>query len=144
MTELYRLQRQQSFANLDSEHLDSYELGWKARGLPWLEFNVAAFHMEKRNVILRESNGFNVSNGATRHRGVEYEVILFDEDRDGAIQNIALKLNGTVARHEYAFSRAVEGGETIISGNDVDTAPRQIHSASRSLVGLSSPATSLR
>lgn len=130
MTELYRLQRQQSFANLDSEHLDSYELGWKARGLPWLEFNVAAFHMEKRNVILRESNGFNVSNGATRHRGVEYEVILFDEDRDGAIQNIALKLNGTVARHEYAFSRAVEGGETIISGNDVDTAPRQIHSAS--------------
>ena len=28
-TELYRLQRQQSVADLDSESLDSVELGWK-------------------------------------------------------------------------------------------------------------------
>ena len=28
-TELYRLQRQQSVADLDSENLDSVELGWK-------------------------------------------------------------------------------------------------------------------
>ena len=32
------------------------------------------------------------------------------------------------ARHEYDFSRAIEGGETIIDGNDVDTAPRNLHS----------------
>ena len=31
------------------------------------------------------------------------------------------------ARHEYAFSRAIEGGETIVDGNDVDTAPRNLH-----------------
>ena len=37
-------------------------------------------------------------------------------------------LAGTVARHEYTFSRSVEGGETIVAGNDVDTAPRNIHS----------------
>jgi iron complex outermembrane recepter protein len=35
---------------------------------------------------------------------------------------------GTFARHEYTFSRAVEGGETIVAGNDVDTAPRNVHS----------------
>ena len=29
--------------------------------------------MRKTNVILREANGFNVSNGVTTHRGVEYE-----------------------------------------------------------------------
>ena len=29
--------------------------------------------MKKNNVILREANGFNVSNGSTTHRGVEYE-----------------------------------------------------------------------
>ena len=39
-------------------------------------------------------------------------------------------LDGTVARHEYDFSRAIEGGETIVNGNDVDTAPRNVHSLS--------------
>ena len=37
-------------------------------------------------------------------------------------------LNGTIARHEYDFSRAIEGGETITRGNDIDTAPRNVHS----------------
>jgi outer membrane receptor protein involved in Fe transport len=76
--------------------------------------------MKKNNVILRETNGFNVSNGATRHRGFEYEARLDH-------QRWSLSLNGTFARHEYAFSRAVEGGENIVSGNDVDTAPRNLH-----------------
>ena len=29
--------------------------------------------------------------------------------------------------HKYAFSRAIEGGETIIDGNEIDTAPQQVH-----------------
>jgi iron complex outermembrane recepter protein len=118
-TELYRLQRQQSEADLDSESLDSIELGWKHTG-DFLSLNGAFYEMKKRNVILRETNGFNVSNGATRHRGFEYEARL-----DAERWNLAL--NGTFARHEYAFSRAIEGGETIVSGNDVDTAPRNLH-----------------
>ena len=122
MTELYRLQRQQSVADLNSESLDSVELGWKYRNALFAA-NTAFFAMNKRDVILRETNGFNVSNGATRHRGFEYEV-----RRDFA--HMTLALNGTVARHEYAFSRSVEGGETIVKGNDVDTAPRNIHSLS--------------
>ena len=129
MTELYRLQRQQSVADLDSERVDSWELGWKARDLLGSGFNfaVALFDMRKRNVILRESNGFNVGNGETSHRGLEYEItsryfiLPLRED-------ILLTFTGTVARHEYGFSRAVEGGETIIKGNDIDTAPRNVHS----------------
>jgi iron complex outermembrane recepter protein len=118
-TELYRLQRQQSEADLDSESLDSVELGWKYQGALF-SLNGAFYDMKKSNVILRETNGFNVGNGATRHRGFEYEARL-DPGRWTA------SLNGSVARHEYAFSRAVEGGETIVSGNDVDTAPRNLH-----------------
>jgi outer membrane receptor protein involved in Fe transport len=38
-----------------------------------------------------------------------------------------MRATGTYARHEYGFSRAVEGGESIVEGNDVDTAPRQVH-----------------
>ena len=120
MTELYRLQRQQVEASLESESLDSVELGWKTH-FGFISLNTALYEMKKRNVILRETNGFNVSNGATRHRGFEYEA------RYEGIRTI-VTLGGTVARHQYDFSRAVEGGETIVSGNDVDTAPRNVHS----------------
>jgi len=121
-TELYRLQRQQLAASLDSESLESLELGWKF-GSGAYSANTAFYAMKKDNVILRETNGFNVGNGSTRHRGFEYEL-----RRDGVHTTVAL--NGTYARHEYAFSRAIEGGETIIDGNDVDTAPRNLHSLS--------------
>jgi outer membrane receptor protein involved in Fe transport len=79
--------------------------------------------MRKDHLILRETNGFNVGEGSTHHRGFEYEL-----RRDG--DHTTVSLNGTFARHEYAFTRAIEGGETIVDGNDVDTAPRNLHSLS--------------
>ena len=124
-TELYRLQRQQSVADLNSESLDSVELGWKFR-VANFSVNTALYEMKKSDLILRETNGFNVSNGATRHRGFEYEATL-DAWR------WVVSANGTVARHEYDFSRAIEGGETIVDGNDIDTAPRNVHSLSLGL-----------
>jgi outer membrane receptor protein involved in Fe transport len=120
MTEVYRLQRQQVVAGLDSEELESLEAGWKFRGERF-SLSTALFDMDKRNVILRESNGFYVSDGRTAHRGFEYEA-SFDI---GA--RYSLTAAGTYARHEYEFSRAIEGGETIVAGNDVDTAPRHVH-----------------
>jgi iron complex outermembrane recepter protein len=36
---------------------------------------------------------------------------------------------GSYARHEYAFDLAIPGGEVIVDGNDVDTAPRWLGSA---------------
>jgi len=120
MTEVYRLQRQQTEADLRSEELDALEAGWKFRN-DIFSLSTAVFSMDKKNVILREANGFNVSNGRTTHRGVEYEA------RARVTPWLGLRAAGTYARHEYDFSRSVEGGETIIKGNDVDTAPRQVH-----------------
>ena len=122
MTELYRLQRTQDVADLDSEQLDAIEVGVKGS---WriADVSVAAFDMDKRNVILRESNGFNVSNGRTSHRGLEYEL------RWRPVDGIELTGAGTSVRHRYEASRAVEGGERIVAGNDVDTAPRNVHRA---------------
>jgi outer membrane receptor protein involved in Fe transport len=119
-TELYRLQRQQSIASLDSERIDAAELGWRWRSGP-LSLDLAAFTMEKKDVILRDAVGFNVSGGRTRHRGLEYE---FDWSIGGGW---TLAGSGTVARHEYRFTAAVEQGEQITSGNDIDTAPRGLH-----------------
>ena len=72
MTEVYRLQRQQTAADLDSEQLDAAELGWKYYRRT-LSVSAALYDMKKEHVILRDSNGFNVSNGSTSHRGFEYE-----------------------------------------------------------------------
>lgn len=120
MTEMYRLQRQQSAAELDSESMEALEAGWKLRGARY-SLKASLYAMKKRHLILRESNGFNVSDGRTTHRGFEYEATWNPHDR------LAVRAAGTFARHEYAFSRAVEGGETITDGNDIDTAPRQVH-----------------
>jgi iron complex outermembrane receptor protein len=119
MTELYRLQRDQSVAALDSEQADALELGTKAALGDW-HVEVAAFDMDKKDLILRESNGFYVGNGRTSHQGVEYQVAW------QAMPTLSASIGGTYARHRYEFSRAVEGGENIVSGDDVDTAPRDL------------------
>jgi outer membrane receptor protein involved in Fe transport len=120
MTELYRLQRGQQVAELKPEELNSLELGLKGA---WQDvgFALALFDMDKSGVILRESNGYNVANGRTSHQGVEYDL------RWRARPSLELAVAGTYALHRYDFSRQVDGGETIRAGNDIDTAPRDIH-----------------
>lgn len=119
-TELYRLQRQQTVAALDSERLDSVEAGWIG-SWPRLRAAAAVYSMRKRNVIIRDSNAFNIGNGRTTHRGIEYEL----QARLGP--RLELAAAGTVAWHRYDFNAQVEGGETIVAGLDIDTAPRHLH-----------------
>jgi outer membrane receptor protein involved in Fe transport len=121
-TELYRLQRGQSVADLDSEQIDGVEVGVRHRR-ELLSLELAAFWMDKENVILRDALGLNVSDGRTRHRGIEY-------DASWAIGGgFSLSGSGTWARHTYEFSGGLEQGEQVTAGDDVDTAPRSLHSA---------------
>jgi outer membrane receptor protein involved in Fe transport len=120
-SELYRLQRQQSIADLDPERLDAVELGARGAFGP-LRYSLAGFVMEKDNVIFRDANGFNVSDGRTDHQGVEYELAW------SIIDALSLALAGTYAEHTYDFD-AIEGSELIVAGRDVDTAPRHINTA---------------
>ena len=78
--------------------------------------------MDKENVILRDSEGFNVSGGRTRHQGVEFE------GEWAFAPDWLLSAAGTHAKHEYRFTAVVDQGEQITAGNDIDTAPRDIHS----------------
>lgn len=121
-SELYRLQRQQAAAELDCERLDSIELGSRGTFGP-LRYSLAAFKMAKDNVIFRDSNAFNVSDGRSDHEGLEYEFSWLP------IDTLSLAFAGTYARHTYDFNRAVEQGETIVAGRDMDTAPRHINTA---------------
>ena len=119
MTELYRLQRAQTVSALDSEQIDAYEIGVKVAFDTW-RAELAGFDMRKENVILRDSNGFYVSEGRTSHQGLEYSLGW------QALPWLGATMSGTHARHRYEFSRAIEAGETITDGNDVDTAPRDL------------------
>lgn len=119
-TEIYRLQRGQSPDALDSERLRSAELGWRVQ-LPHAELALSAFEARKRRLILREANGLIVIGGRTRHTGLEYE------GRWSIHDTVALRWAGSWARHRYEFTRNVEGGESIVAGRDIDTAPRTLN-----------------
>lgn len=120
-TELYRLQSGQVVADLDSERIDSLELGWRgyAGRFGW---ELAAFYMAKHNYIFRDGDGFNVDDGRTRHVGVELALLWQLTDR------LRLASDQSFARHTWRFDRDVGRGEVIVSGNDTDSAPRRFGS----------------
>lgn len=120
--ELYRLQRGQDAADLDSERLDGLEIGYR-RAWAGLQIGATAFGMKKRHFIFTDAQGFNVSDGRTRHFGLETELTWRPARRH------ELNLAASLARHRYAFDHAASGGETIHSGNEIDTAPPFMGSA---------------
>lgn len=118
-TELYRLQSGQTVADLDSETLDALELGVRAGGR--LSWELVGFIQRKDNFIFRDAEGFNVSDGRTRHRGIELAASY-------AIRpELVLAGRGTYAIHEYRFDRDL-GGEQILAGRDISSAPRRLFS----------------
>ena len=117
MTELYRLQSGQLVSDLDSETIDAFEMGLRTVGDNW-RGEVAVFLMAKKNSVLRDAEGFNISDGESEHRGIEFSL-------DGRLNDAwSFSLVGTYARHVYDFDLVAARGETLTSGNDVDTAPR--------------------
>jgi outer membrane receptor protein involved in Fe transport len=115
-TELYRLQSGQTVADIDSEILDTLEIGLDG-GNETLAWDLAAYVMHKKHFIFRDADGLNVSDGKTHHLGLEGSF-------HWAI-SAAWNLSGNLswAQHEYAFDRLAGGGEVISDGNQVDTAP---------------------
>lgn len=119
--ELYRLQAGQQVADLGSEHLDSLELGWRWQTAP-VQLSLATYAMRKGNYIFQDSNRFNVSGGRSHHVGVELGLDAHSE------AGLYASLAASWSRQTYAFSKAIAGGETIVDGNDIDSAPRTLGS----------------
>jgi len=114
-TELYRLQRAQVVADLDSEELQSLEMGLRGKHES-LSYELAAYSMRKDNVIFRDTSFFNVSNGKTTHRGIELGLNY------QLTPQLSLGVAASSARHRYDYSEILS--DIDINGNDVDTAPR--------------------
>ena len=121
-TELYRLQRGQAVADLESETLRSFEAGLRTATLD-VELDLAVYVETTDNLIFRDASGYNVSDGETRSTGVEADFGW------RPVAGHAVHLVASYAQHQYAFTRAAGRGERIVDGNDVDTAPRWLSSA---------------
>lgn len=124
-TELYRLQNGQEVADLDSERIDSVEAGLHLRSEA-MALDVSVFAAEKSGSVYRDSEGFNVSGGRSRHRGIETEL-------DWKLSPCwSLAVDATFAHHTYDFDAVAAQGEMFVSGRDVDTAPRRLGSVEMS------------
>lgn len=123
-TEMYRLQAGQVVPELDSEELNSIEVGIKGQAGP-VSYEWVAFYMKKTNVIIQDSSRRNIDDGQTRHLGLEYQLNWQISDQWD------LGINGTFAEHEYTADVSLFGSDDALSikGNDVDTAPHSLAAA---------------
>ncbi|MDG2089617.1 MAG: TonB-dependent receptor [Gammaproteobacteria bacterium] len=115
-TELYRLQVNQSVADLNSEEVNSFEIGYRA-SRDSMSYGIVAYWMEKDNVIFQDSSRSNVSGGKTDHLGLEFNSLIDLTD------SLQLNIVASYADHTYGANIAPRGVTASIDGNDIDTAP---------------------
>ncbi|MDP2283692.1 MAG: TonB-dependent receptor [Pseudohongiella sp.] len=114
-TELYRLQNNQTVADLDAVEIDSIELGISGGEGPFT-YEAVAFYMDKDNEIITDSNRINLNNMHTRHKGAELSG-AFDINEQWRISGAY-----NYALHTYENDQ-ISGGVNL-NGNDVSSAPR--------------------
>ena len=114
-TELYRLQNNQTVADLDAVEIDSIELGISGGEGPF-SYEAVAYYMDKDNEIITDSNRINLNNMHTRHKGAELSG-AFDINEQWRISGAY-----NYALHTYENDQ-ISGGVNL-NGNDVSSAPR--------------------
>jgi outer membrane receptor protein involved in Fe transport len=120
INELYRLQKEQEITDIKPEQLESFEAGMRFdKNALNAELNI--YRMNKQQVIIKNSDGFVVSDGETSHRGIEWQ-LGYALNPDWQIATA-----GAWAKHLYDQSGSLNG--VTINGNDIDTAPRHQGSA---------------
>ena len=122
-TDAYRLRVGQTVGEVKSESLNSAEVGIRVNKGD-IRYSVAAYAMEKRNFYFRDSSNNNVTNGKTKHMGIEI---------DGAwtfSPTWTLSGAASIAEHEYDFAHTPNNNSrlenVITSGNQIDSAPKTI------------------
>lgn len=121
--ELYRLQAGQRVADLDSERIDSVEIGLRGAFDARLTWDLTLYAMKKTDVIFQDADRQNVSGAETSHRGLE---VSLDYRADGGWY---AGLDASAARHRYEGQTPLLGSGSNINGNDITTAPRLFGSA---------------
>ena len=119
-TELYRLQRAQQVANLDSVGASSIETGLKWQHDTGFIYTTL-YHIDQRNLIIRDADFFNIDGQRTDSIGLEINA------QQQLSKQLSTRLVMSVADHQYNNDLVLNG--TNINGNEVDTAPSTYGSA---------------
>ncbi|MGI9345135.1 MAG: TonB-dependent receptor [Gammaproteobacteria bacterium] len=121
IAELYRLQQGQTTADLNPVFLTQVEWGGVYEA-GTISLDWSLYSSEKDNYIFLDGDRFLQSDGATSHLGAELEALW----RLHRAHQLLVVL--AVSDHRYRFDSM--DGETIMSGNQVDTAPPVLGSVS--------------
>ncbi|MDG2459946.1 MAG: TonB-dependent receptor [Luminiphilus sp.] len=120
-TELYRLQSGQRVAEINSENMNTAEVGIRG-SIEGFGYDLAAYWMTKEDVIFQDRDRYNVSGAETIHRGVEASL-------SWRLSDVwSVKGNGSYARHRYDSDIQLLGSRGSIEGNEIDTAPKHFGS----------------
>lgn len=113
INELFRLQKSQTLADLDSEKINSFEIAIENLGKNYSN-KLVFYYSKKKNYIFKDADTNMVVGGKSRHKGIEIKGLR----NFNTIFSIKYALN--IAGHYYDFTDINRG---IILGNEIDTAP---------------------
>lgn len=85
------------------------------------EFSVTAYALDSDNLIIRDSDFFNIDGQSTISRGVEFSV------SQTLSEHWTVRAIGSIADHQYSNDLLVD--DININGKQVDTAPKVFGSA---------------
>ena len=113
INELFRLQKGQTLADLDSEEMDSLEIAFINEG-ETSRNQIVFYYSKKNNYIFKDASSNMILGGRSRHRGLELTGSKFLNTK------FSLKYAFNLTEHLYDFTNSSIG---IYSGNDIDTSP---------------------
>lgn len=113
-TELYRLQNNQSVADLESVKVDSYEIAFTGAGSNW-DYAATFYYMDKDNEIITDSARINLNGVHTKHRGFELAAGYDISD--------TWSVRGAFNLASHTVQNSEDSGGAALKGNDVDGAP---------------------
>lgn len=116
-TELFRLQNNQLSTDFEEESIDAFEVGARFNSNDH-SLHIAAYDMQKNNVIIRDTERQNIAGGETAHQGIEVEYVW------QILEQLRLASNLTWQKHTYESDQTISN--TPIKGNREDTAPNRL------------------
>ena len=113
INDLFRLQKGQTLADLDSEEMNSLEIAFINEG-DTSRNQIVFYYSKKNNYIFKDASSNMILGGRSRHRGLELTGSKFLNTK------FSLKYAFNLTEHLYDFTNSSIG---IYSGNDIDTSP---------------------
>ena len=114
INELFRLQKAQTLADLNSEQIDSLEFGLLSSGDNYLN-KFVLFSSKKNNYIYKDAEASTIADGKSSHQGLEISGFV------DVSPMLKIDYAWSYAEHLYDYSLTSIG---VYKGNMIDTAPK--------------------